>query len=142
MTKTQFMAGSLPRVERTVSLILRISLAAAFLYYAGLKLIGAPAMVGAFDKIGLGQWLRYATGLVELSGALLLLPRRFAIAGAALLLLTMIGASVTHVMRLDGAVPISALLYGIGAFAILLLERRDIGALYRRMITHNNGELK
>lgn len=36
----------------------------------GSKLAGAPAMVGLFDTIGIGQWFRYLTGSLEVSGRL------------------------------------------------------------------------
>jgi putative oxidoreductase len=56
-----------------------------------------------FGKIGIGQWLRYFTGSLEVVGAvLLLIPKTSAIA-AVLLALTMVGAVATHLFILrDG----------------------------------------
>ena len=60
----------------------QILTALAFLAVGGSKLTGAPAMVDMFHKIGFGQWFRYLTGSLEVTGAvLLLLPRTAAIGG-------------------------------------------------------------
>ena len=37
--------------------------ALAFVFVGGGKLAGTAAMVELFDKVGLGQWFRYLTGL-------------------------------------------------------------------------------
>ncbi|MFB6518169.1 DoxX family protein [Streptomyces sp. NPDC056401] len=69
-----------------------------FLAAGSAKLLGAEAMVEAFDDIGAGQWLRYFTGVAEVAGVLgLLVPR---LAGLAALGLTglMIGAVITNVI--------------------------------------------
>jgi hypothetical protein len=49
--------------------IAQIALAGMFLLAGGSKLLGAPAMVGLFDAIGIGQWFRYLTGLIEVGSA-------------------------------------------------------------------------
>jgi hypothetical protein len=38
------------------------------------KLAGQPQMVEIFQAIGLGQWFRYVTGVIEAGSALLLVP--------------------------------------------------------------------
>jgi len=48
-------------------------LAAAFLAAGFAKLAGVPFMVELFEQIGLGQWFRVATGVVEVTGAVALL---------------------------------------------------------------------
>ena len=50
-----------------------VSLAAVFLLLGGAKLVGRPDMIVLFHDIGAGQWLRYLTGALEVSGAMLLL---------------------------------------------------------------------
>ena len=50
-----------------------VSLAAVFLIVGGAKLVGRPDMIALFHDIGAGQWLRYLTGTLEVSGAALLL---------------------------------------------------------------------
>lgn len=62
-----------------------------------MKLGGASAMVTMFDQIGVGQWLRYLIGSLELAAAIgVLIP---VLSGLAALGLTalMIGAAVTNV---------------------------------------------
>jgi putative oxidoreductase len=83
--------------------ILQILAASAFLLAGGLKLAGAEPMVAMFDKIGLGQWFRYLTGGMEVTGAILLLiPARVTLGGA-LLAVTMVGAIATHLFILGGS---------------------------------------
>jgi putative oxidoreductase len=71
--------------------------AMAFLAAGGSKLAGATAMVELFDKVGLGQWFRYVTGLLEVVGAIGLLISRYAFYAAALLAMVMVGAIIAHV---------------------------------------------
>ena len=48
-----------------LTLILRIALTAAFLYYGLRKLVGDPRDVAVYDALGFGQWPRPITGSVE-----------------------------------------------------------------------------
>ena len=50
-----------------------LTLAAIFFLVGGAKLIGRPDMVRLFHDIGIGQWFRYVTGTIEVTGALLLI---------------------------------------------------------------------
>ena len=75
----------------------RIFVAMMFLAAAGMKLTGQPMMVAEFQQVGLGQWLRYFTGGLELIGAVLVLLPRFTSFGALLLLLVDIGAFIAQV---------------------------------------------
>ena len=75
--------------------IVQIALAGMFLLAGGSKLLGAPAMVGLFDAIGIGQWFRYLTGLIEVGSALALLVPSIAVFGALALVATMVGAIAT-----------------------------------------------
>jgi len=68
-----------------------------FIGVGGAKLAGAPAMVDLFAKIGLGQWLRYFTGLLEVAAGIGLLVSRFAFYAAVLLAVVMAGAFIAHV---------------------------------------------
>lgn len=98
--------------------------AAAMLGMAGfMKLSGAPEMVGMFDAIGAGQWLRYLTGGLEVGGALLLLVPALSGAGALLLACVMAGAVATHLFVVGGsAAPALALLVVLTSIA---WARRD-----------------
>jgi len=66
--------------------------ALAFIAAGGAKLAGVPAMVEIFDKVGVGQWFRYFTGLLELAAGIGLLISRYAFYAAVVLAVVMIGA--------------------------------------------------
>jgi uncharacterized membrane protein YphA (DoxX/SURF4 family) len=75
---------------------LRLLLTLAFVGAGLAKLAGAEMMIATYDAIGVGQWFRYVTGIIEVGGAILLwLPRRQVLA-AALLGGTMVGAVLAH----------------------------------------------
>ena len=75
---------------------LQVLVALTFVAAGSGKLLGSPDMIALFDAIGVGQWFRYVTGLLELVGALLLIvPGKIAF-GAVLLACVMAGAVVAH----------------------------------------------
>ncbi|MGP1397268.1 MAG: DoxX family protein [Inquilinaceae bacterium] len=88
---------------------LQIVAALAFFAAGGSKLAGVEPMVALFDQIGFGQWFRYLTGLLEVTGAALILHPRTAMAGGALLACVMIGAVLTHLVLIGGS-PVPALI--------------------------------
>src|SRR5438477_12845001 len=83
--------------------ILQILAAATFFLAGGSKLAGVAPMVEMFDKIGLGQWFRYLTGGLEVTGAILLLIPTTVVLGGVLLVMTMVGAIATHLFVLGGS---------------------------------------
>ena len=68
-----------------------------FIGVGGAKLAGAAAMVELFTKVGLGQWFRYFTGLLEVAAGIGLLISRSAFYAAVLLAVVMAGAFIAHV---------------------------------------------
>jgi len=94
---------------------LQILAAAAFLAAGGPKLAGAPQMVEVFQKVGLGQWFRYLTGLLEIAGAIGLLVPRYTFYAALLLATVMVGALVSIFAVLGGSPGPAALLLVITA---------------------------
>ena len=73
-----------------------------------------------FEAVGIGQWFRYVTGLMELTGALLIVVPRTKFFGAALLSMVMVGAVLTHLFILHNAPTAAAILLvlaGIVAWA-------------------------
>lgn len=88
----------------------QVVLASLFFLAGSSKLTGAPAMVGLFDAIGVGQWLRYATGLVEVASAVALLVPSVAPFGAVALAATMLGAIATHLFIVGGSPALPAFL--------------------------------
>lgn len=88
--------------QRRVVWGVRILLALAFGAAGVSKLAGVPQMVQVFDAIGFGQWFRYVTGLVEISGVVLLLVPATGFFGGLLLAATMVCAVATHLVLIGG----------------------------------------
>jgi putative oxidoreductase len=99
----------------------RLILALAFAAAGAAKLLGVPMMVDIFTHIGVGQWFRYLTGAVEVTGAVLLLVPPTGLLGALLLGATMVGAVFTHLAVIGGS-PLPAIILGaLCAFVALRL---------------------
>ncbi|EHP90307.1 DoxX family protein [Methylorubrum extorquens] len=110
---------------------LQILLALVFLAAGGAKLAGIPMMVQVFDLIGVGQWFRLVTGLVEVGGAVaLLIPGAAAFAGL-WLGCTMVGAVLAHLTILPTPAAPAVLLLVLCAF-LAWLRREQIGAVLNR----------
>ena len=77
-------------------------------------------MVHLFDKVGLGQWFRYVTGILEVAGGIGLLFSRYAFYAAMLLATVMTGAIIAHltVLGTSPAAPVMLLIL-TGAIAWL-----------------------
>jgi putative oxidoreductase len=104
---------------------LQIALAGMFLVAGGSKLAGASAMVGLFNAIRIGQWFRYATGLIEVGAAVALVIPALAVFGALTLVPTMIGAILTQLFIVRAsAVPPAILL--IGAALVVWARRHEL----------------
>ena len=99
----------------------------AFLMAGGSKLIGAEQMVAVYEAIGVGQWFRYLTGIIEVAGAVLLWVRGREAIGAGLLLVTMVGAVLAHLLIL-GPSAVPALVLGVLAAFVLWYHRGQLGA--------------
>src|SRR6478736_3276261 len=76
---------STPTPRRIGTWVLQGIVATAFFAAGAAKLAGAAYMVQLFDQIGVGQWFRYATGVVEVAGALALVAPGLISLGGALL---------------------------------------------------------
>jgi putative oxidoreductase len=103
----------------------QVALALMFLMAGGSKLAGVPAMVSLFDALGLGQWFRYVTGVIEVTAAIALLVPSAAIFGALLLIPTMLGAIVANVFVVHGS-PVMPLLLLLAAAAVAWARRRQL----------------
>lgn len=98
-----------PWSRRTAPILLWIMtlfLVVLFLVEGGGKLLLDAGTVKVFLRWGYPTWFVVLVGILELTGALLLLFPRFALLGAALLVADMIGAIVTGIIQ--GIVPIIA----------------------------------
>jgi putative oxidoreductase len=104
---------------------LQIIVGAAFIAAGAAKVAAAPPMVAIFDQIGIGQWFRYVTAAVEIAGGgLLLWPGRAAY-GALLLVCTMVGALVTHLVFIGGN-PAPAAVLLVASLLLLWLNRGQL----------------
>ncbi len=68
--------------------VFRVFLGLTFLAIGGAKLIGSPGTVGWFEQLGWGQWFRYLTGVLDVTGAVLLFVPRWTCYGALVLACT------------------------------------------------------
>jgi putative oxidoreductase len=104
--------------------VLCVLLALPFLGSGGAKLAGTPLMVAIFQKIGLGQWFRLLTGLLEVFGATGLLFPHYRQMSAALLALVMLGAIGFHLMILGGNSAGPVVLFVVSALVTWLSGKR------------------
>ena len=75
-------------------------LALVFVGASSAKLLGNPEMIALFTAVGIGQWFRYVTGILELTGAVLMVVPRTRSVGAMLLATIMLGAIAAHLFIL------------------------------------------
>jgi putative oxidoreductase len=106
--------------------ILRILMAALFLFASYMKLSGNPMMVDEFNTIGLGQWFRYLTGLLELVGGIAILVPSVSVFAAIVLLAVDVGAFITQVAVLHGDW-IHTVVIGAILAAVIYLQRDRFG---------------
>ena len=103
----------------------QVALAGMFLLAGSSKLLGAPAMVGLFDAIGIGQWFRYVTGLIEVASAVALLVPSFAVFGALALVAAMVGAVTVHLFVVGGSPAVPAILL-LGSAGVVWARRHQL----------------
>ena len=98
--------------------VLKILAALAFLGAGAMKLIGNPDMVAVFEAVGLGQWFRYLTGVIEVGGAILLFVPGLQLFSSGILAITMVGAVTAHLLILGpSAIPALVLLVIVSLIA-------------------------
>src|SRR5262245_39976248 len=130
---------SIPRRIGLIALwCLQVALAVLFLLAGGAKLGGVPAMVRLFAAIGVGQWFRYVTGLIEVGSAVALLVPALAPWGAVLLACTMLGGIATHLLIIGGSPrPPGSLL--LGSLAVAWARRERLTAVLRSIRQAQDG---
>ena len=109
--------------RRLVTWALQIIVAAAFFAAASAKLAGVPFMTHIFDQIGLGQWLRIVTGVLEIVGAVALLYPGTAALGGLWLGFAMLVGMVICVFVLHSSPAPAGVLLALNALIVYL--RRD-----------------
>jgi putative oxidoreductase len=92
MTMFELPAERTPdRIDLIRTWVPRIAMSLFFLSFGSQK-FSDRYWIDAFATIGVGDWLRYVTGSLQIGGGLLLLIPRTALIGTAMLAVTMIGA--------------------------------------------------
>jgi uncharacterized membrane protein YphA (DoxX/SURF4 family) len=104
--------------------VLSLLLAFVFVMAGGLKLLSRPALVQEFNQIGLGQWFRYLTGTLEVTGAICLLVPKISRWAALLLAAVMVGAIIAHLTVLHSPPGLPIVLLVLAATTAWL--RRDL----------------
>ena len=107
---------------------LQVVVAAAFFAAGAAKLAGGPFMNQIFDQIGVGQWFRIVTGVVEIVGAFALVYPGIAAIGGLWLGFTMVCAVAIHVFVLHSSPAPAAALLALTAL-IVYLRRDELVAL-------------
>jgi putative oxidoreductase len=105
------------------------------------KFTGAEESVYIFTKVGAEPWGRYASGIVELVAAVLLLVPGWAAPGALVALAVISGAVVSHLTVLgidvkgDGGLLFGlALTVWAGSLGILGIRWRELSALWSSIV--------
>ncbi len=110
---------------------LTILLALLFLLVGSGKLLAEEAWAARFAGWGLPVWLALVIGVVEMTGALLLLVPRTASYGSALIISVMLGASATHLF--NGELPNSGFTLVLAALVFVVGYARRPAFLRREM---------
>jgi putative oxidoreductase len=110
----------------------QVLLALAFLAPSSLKLMGAPVMVELFKAVGFGQWLRYLTGILELTGVVLIVVPKTRSIGAVLLATVMLGAIVAHLFILH-TVPTMPVVNLLLSSVVVWGRRRELAHFARAL---------
>ena len=87
------------RQDVLISWILRLGVAVVFLSVGADKFATKSMWVQLFDRIGFGTWFRYLTGILQVTGAVLVLVPRTFLVGIGILACTMAGAMTVWIVR-------------------------------------------
>jgi uncharacterized membrane protein YphA (DoxX/SURF4 family) len=109
---------------------------ALLFFFVGKSKFGAQSSwIQTFEQIGLGQWLRYATGGIQMAGSIaVLIPRTFLL-GVALLACTMLGAILAWILLLG--MPFNAIFPGTLLLGLLVVGAEDLINLFSSTDTDN-----
>lgn len=114
--------------EQTIAIwVLRVLLGLIFLAIGAAKLIGTLQTVQFFAAIGWGQWFRFATGLLDVAGAVLLFVPHWTSYGAVLLVCTVGSATVIclTILHQNPAVPLALTLLAATLAWLTRLRRQS-----------------
>lgn len=102
----------LDNVKKYGLLAIKVVLTLAFVAAGFAKLSGQEMMVQTFEAVGVGQWFRYVTGIIEIGAVALLWVKGLQFIGAGLLVCTMAGAVLAHLLII-GPSAVPALVLGV-----------------------------
>jgi putative oxidoreductase len=102
--------------------ILQVLMGCLFIFAGVSKLVGVTEMVNFFARVGFGQWLRYAFGVLEVGSAVALFFPRQVFYGALVLSVSLVGHIVIH----------QEVLHRPASFLVLLLAATSLIAYLRR----------
>jgi putative oxidoreductase len=105
------------RQDVLISWILRLGVAAVFLSVGADKFAADSMWVKLFNQIGLGPWFRYLTGILQVTGAVLVLVPRTFLIGIGILACTMAGAVIVWIVRFGA--PDNAIIPGVILVALV-----------------------
>ncbi|MFG2196287.1 DoxX family protein [Streptomyces sp. NPDC048639] len=122
-----------PRRTHIAVRVLEIAAALFFALSAVPKLMGQDEVRETFDKIGFGDGFMYLIGGLELAGAVaLLIPALAGLAASAFLAL-MAGATITHIVVLDGEGVLVPVIAAVPVACIAWARRERTAELLRRV---------
>ncbi len=108
------------RIDILITWILRLGVAAVFFSVGTSKFGAHSSWIKTFDQIGLGQWFRYVTGMLQVAGAVLVLIPRTFLLGIGILACTMAGAVTVWLVVFhapDNAIIPAVILIALAAIA-------------------------
>ena len=111
--------------ENILAWTLAVFLAIVFIFAGGIKLIGTHPMIQEFARIGMGQWFRYFTGILEVSGAIGLLFPKYRFVAALQIAAVMAGATAVNIAILHQP-PLARLTGILMALALVLAWLRRV----------------
>ncbi|WP_433590868.1 DoxX family protein [Nocardia sp. CA-145437] len=123
------------KLRNRVLWTLQIVLGLFFIIASGLpKFVGQADAVRIYNEIGWGDWFRYLTGLVEVSGGLGLMIPRLSGPAAAGLSITMVCAAATQAFLLGAPSLAIFPLVLVAVFAWIAYERRASFATFTDLV--------
>lgn len=118
--------GTTGKSRLYIAWVLRILLAGVFLIIGGSKLTATLQTREFFAAIGWGQWFRYLTGVLDVTGAVLLFVPRWTVWGALILTCSVGSASLICLFLVRQYSPVTPLLFTALAATLAWLTRPNL----------------
>jgi putative oxidoreductase len=108
-------ASATSKSGNIIAWVLAVLLAVFFAYVGMAKLISVRGMVQEFAQIGFGQWLRYLTGVLEVSGGIGLLIPKFSFWATLQISAVMLGATIVNlaILHMPGLAGLTAVMLAL-----------------------------